>query len=70
LVKAGTPAAITQRLHKEIAAASLTPSVKAVLASAGSVSAPSRDPEELRKRIVVEVASMGDLAKQLNLQAD
>jgi tripartite-type tricarboxylate transporter receptor subunit TctC len=70
LVKAGTPAAITQRLHREIAAASLTPSVKAVLASAGSIAAPSRDPEDLRKRIVAEAASMGELAKLLNLQAN
>jgi len=70
LVKAGTPAAITQRLHREIAAASRTPSVTSILTSAGSVAAPSRDPEELRQRIVAEAASMGDLAKQLNLQAD
>lgn len=68
LVKSGTPSNITQRLNKEISAASMAPSVKAILAAAGSVLASSSDPEELRKRIVAEAASMGELAKQLNLK--
>jgi tripartite-type tricarboxylate transporter receptor subunit TctC len=70
LVKSGTPSSITQRLSKEISAASLAPSVKAILTSAGSVPASSNDPEELRKRIVAEAASMAELARQLNLKPE
>jgi tripartite-type tricarboxylate transporter receptor subunit TctC len=70
LVKAGTPAAITQRLHTDISAALQTASVKATLAASGSALGPIRDVEELRKRIVAEAASMGELAKQLNLQVN
>lgn len=69
LAKAGTPAAITKRLHTEIASAYNTASVKAVLAASGSVWVPSSQPEDLRKRILSESESMGALAKQLNLQA-
>jgi tripartite-type tricarboxylate transporter receptor subunit TctC len=70
LVKSGTPSSITQRLSKEVAAASLAPSVQAILTAAGSVPALSNDREELRKRISAEAASMGELAKQLNLKPE
>jgi tripartite-type tricarboxylate transporter receptor subunit TctC len=70
LVKSGTPPSITQRLSKEISVASLAPSVKAIMAAAGSVPASSNNPEVLRKRIVAEAASMGELAKQLNLKPE
>ena len=70
LAKSGTPAPIIQRLYKEIAAAYETASVKAVLAASGSVWVPTKSSEELRKRIVSETASMGELAKQLNLQVN
>jgi tripartite-type tricarboxylate transporter receptor subunit TctC len=70
LVKSGTPAAITARLNKEFSAALQTPSVKALLAATGSIAPANYNPEELRKRINTEAASMGELAKQLNLKLE
>jgi tripartite-type tricarboxylate transporter receptor subunit TctC len=47
-----------------------TPSVTALLAATGSITPANYNPEELRKRINTETASMGELAKQLNLKLE
>jgi tripartite-type tricarboxylate transporter receptor subunit TctC len=68
LARAGTPAPIVQRLHKEIHAVMTMPSVTEVYTASGGVYYQSNNPEELRERIRSEAQSMGELARSLKLQ--
>lgn len=68
LAKAGTPAPIMQRLHKEIHAAMLSPAVEKVHSASGGIYYPSNNPEALRERIRNEAQSMAALARQLKLE--
>ncbi len=70
LVKAGTPAPIVQRLHKEFVASLATPGVIKTQEATGNKPAPSKDPEDLRKLMISEGVWMGDLARQLKLVAN
>lgn len=70
LAKAGTPAHILQRLHKEIQAVMTLPSVSKVYTASGGVFNPSNNREELRERIRTEGQSMAGLAQQLKLQVN
>ena len=68
LAKAGTPPAVMQTLAKVFAEAATKPSVVASLAATGAMANIGDGPESLRRKISMEATSMGEMAKQLNLQ--
>lgn len=65
-VKAGTPPAIVQRLHQELARAATAKPVVDKLAPMTVGAVASRDPEEFRKLIGGDIAWMSDLAKTMD----
>ena len=70
LLPAQTATPIVQRLHKEFLTALTSASVAEKMKASGGLIDYSKEPEELRKFIVAEAAWMGDLAKQLKLEAN
>ncbi|MCM3563368.1 Bug family tripartite tricarboxylate transporter substrate binding protein [Hydrogenophaga intermedia] len=69
LAPAGTPAAIVQRLHKEIEQAARTPDVQALyarLGMEGTVLSPKAYGEEMRK----DFAKYSDIAKQAGIEKE
>jgi tripartite-type tricarboxylate transporter receptor subunit TctC len=69
LAPAGTPAAIVQRLHKEIEQAVRTPDVQALyarLGMEGTVLSPKAYGEEMRK----DFAKYGEIAKQAGIEKE
>jgi tripartite-type tricarboxylate transporter receptor subunit TctC len=67
VVRAGTPAELVQRLHKELAAAAYDRAIVERTAANGGMPAASASPEEFRALISSEIAWMGEAAKALGL---
>jgi tripartite-type tricarboxylate transporter receptor subunit TctC len=67
VVRAGTPAELVQRLHRELAAAAYERSVVERSAANGGIPAASASPEEFRALLASEIAWMGEAAKVLGL---
>lgn len=66
---AGTPAAITQRLSKEITEIIASPEVQKWFASEGAEAA-TRTPAEFQKLIASEIAKWGKVVKQAGIKAE
>jgi len=69
VARAGTPAAITQRLHREITGIVASQEVQKWFASEGA-EAVSRSPEEFRQWIVAEIAKWGKVVKAAGIKAE
>ena len=66
-VKAGTPSAIVQRMHQELARAATAKSVVDKLAPMTVGAVASRDPEEFRRLINADIAWMAELARTIDV---
>ncbi|MBI2295772.1 MAG: tripartite tricarboxylate transporter substrate binding protein, partial [Betaproteobacteria bacterium] len=66
---AGTPAAITKRLHSELTAVVASPEVQKWFSSEGA-EAVNRTPEEFRQWILAEMAKWGKVVKQAGIKAE
>lgn len=66
-VHADTPAPIVERLHKDLAAAAMSPGVRERLSAIGLSAIVSNTPQDFRKLISDEVAWAAELSKGLNL---
>jgi tripartite-type tricarboxylate transporter receptor subunit TctC len=67
VVRAGTPAELVQRLHRELTAAATDRSIVERTAANGGIPAASASPEEFRALLSSEIAWMGEAAKALGL---
>jgi tripartite-type tricarboxylate transporter receptor subunit TctC len=66
---AGTPAAITQRLHREISAIVASPEVQKWFASEGAEAA-TRTPAEFQKLIAAEIVKWGKVVRAAGIKAE
>jgi tripartite-type tricarboxylate transporter receptor subunit TctC len=69
VARAGIPPEIVQRLHREVSAAALDPSVVEKMAASGQSAVVSKSPDDFRQFIVSEIAWMTEAAKGLDLKS-
>lgn len=69
VARAGVPPEIVQRLHQEVSAAALDPSVLEKMVATGQNAVVSKSPDDFRQFIMSEIAWMTEAAKGLDLKS-
>ena len=69
VARAGVPPEIVQRLHQEVSAAALDPSVLEKMVASGQNAVVSKSPNDFRQFIMSEIAWMTEAAKGLDLKS-